>query len=54
MTIDLTATGVDYAPPAAPVPGPPNVQAAALGSLVAARNVQGGIRSAGLGHAQGN
>ena len=39
MTIDLTATGVDYAPPAAPVPGPPNVRAAALGSLVAARNV---------------
>jgi hypothetical protein len=40
MTIDLTATGVDYAAPPAPPPGPPDVQAAAFGSLVAARNVR--------------
>src|SRR6185503_15780363 len=40
MTIDLTATGVDYAAPAAPPPGPPDVQAAAFGSLVAGRNVR--------------
>jgi hypothetical protein len=40
LTIDLTATGVDYAPPVAPMPGPPDVEAAVFGSLVAAPNVR--------------
>ncbi len=40
MTIDLTATGVDYAPPAAPAPDQVDVHAAVSGSLVAARNVR--------------
>jgi hypothetical protein len=40
MTIDLTATGVDYAPPAAPALDQVDVHAAVFGSLVAARNVR--------------
>jgi hypothetical protein len=39
MTIDLTALGIDYGPPAA-APGPPSVQAARSGSRVAAHNVR--------------
>lgn len=39
MTIDLTAQGIDYGPPAA-APGPPSVQAAVFGSRVATRNVR--------------
>jgi hypothetical protein len=38
-TIDLTATGVDYAPPDAAVPAP-DVRAAVFGNLIAARNVR--------------